>query len=268
MSSSGGPSSPTAAGPSSSSASGPSSPTAAGPSSSSASGPSSPSASGPSSPTAAGPSSSSAAGPSSSSAAGPSSSSAAEPSPLFVPAPSPSFVPAWSSSYAAASSSAAGSSSSSSKKITLKCSDGQTFQVDEVVALQSETIKHIIEDDCADGVIPLPNVTSNILIKVIEYCKYHIETPFYDEITGWVNQDLLDWDNDFVKVDQDTLFDLILAANYLAVKGLLDLTCRTVADKLKGRTVEQMRETFHIQNDLTPEQEENIRKEHAWAFEN
>lgn len=58
------------------------------------------------------------------------------------------------------------------------------------------------------------------------------------------------------------------AANYLAIKGLLDLTCRTVADKLKGRTVEQMRETFHIQNDLTTEQEENIRKEHAWAFEN
>ncbi|KAI4366294.1 hypothetical protein MLD38_022186 [Melastoma candidum] len=33
----------------------------------------------------------------------------------------------------------------------------------------------------------------------------------------------------FVKVDQATLFDLILAANYFNIKGLLDLTCQTDA---------------------------------------
>ncbi|KAA8536615.1 hypothetical protein F0562_029093 [Nyssa sinensis] len=58
---------------------------------------------------------------------------------------------------------------SSSKKITLKSSDGESFEVEEVVALESQTIKHMIEVDCADSVIPLPNVTSKILAKVIEY---------------------------------------------------------------------------------------------------
>ncbi|OWM63533.1 hypothetical protein CDL15_Pgr019483 [Punica granatum] len=33
----------------------------------------------------------------------------------------------------------------------------------------------MIEDDCADNVIPLPNVSSKILSKIIEYCKKHIE---------------------------------------------------------------------------------------------
>ncbi|KAM7490782.1 hypothetical protein LguiA_033703 [Lonicera macranthoides] len=47
------------------------------------------------------------------------------------------------------------------RKITLKSSDGKVFEVDEIVALESQMIKHMIEDDCADNGIPLPNVTGN-----------------------------------------------------------------------------------------------------------
>ncbi|KAE8037881.1 hypothetical protein FH972_010434 [Carpinus fangiana] len=60
------------------------------------------------------------------------------------------------------------STMSSSKKITLKSSDGE---VDEAMALELLTIKHMIEEDCADNVIHLPNVRSKILAKVIEYCN-------------------------------------------------------------------------------------------------
>jgi S-phase kinase-associated protein 1 len=70
-----------------------------------------------------------------------------------------------------------------------------------------------------------------------------------------------------MEVDQATLFDLIMAANYLNIKGLLDLTCQTVANMIKGKTPEQIRQTFNIKNDFTPEEEEEIRKENAWAFE-
>ncbi|KAM0058920.1 putative S-phase kinase-associated protein [Helianthus debilis subsp. tardiflorus] len=98
---------------------------------------------------------------------------------------------------------------SSSKTIVLRSSDGETFEVDEVVAVESQTIKHMIEDGCADTSIPLPNVTSKILSKVIEYCKKHVETPNSDEKVA--EEDLKTFDSDFVKVDQGTLFDLILA---------------------------------------------------------
>nr|AII79402.1 S-phase kinase-associated protein 1-like protein 5 [Malus hupehensis] len=155
--------------------------------------------------------------------------------------------------------------SSSSKKITLKSSDGESFEVEEAVALESQTIKHMIEDDCADNGIPLPNVTSKILAKVIEYCKRHVDAAKPDEKIS--EDDLKAWDQEFVKVDQATLFDLILAANYLNIKGLLDLTCQTVADMIKGRTPEEIRKTFNIKNDFTPEEEEEVRRENQWAFE-
>ncbi|CAN6563395.1 unnamed protein product [Malus baccata var. baccata] len=155
--------------------------------------------------------------------------------------------------------------SSSSKKITLKSSDGESFEVEEAVALESQTIKHMIEDDCADNGIPLPNVTSKILAKVIEYCKRHVDAAKPDEKIS--EDDLKAWDQEFVKVDQATLFDLILAANYLNIKGLLDLTCQTVADMIKGKTPEEIRKTFNIKNDFTPEEEEEVRRENQWAFE-
>ncbi|XP_042494262.1 SKP1-like protein 1B [Macadamia integrifolia] len=153
----------------------------------------------------------------------------------------------------------------SSNTVTLKSSDGETFDVDKAVAIESQTIKHMIEDDCADNGIPLPNVTSKILAKVIEYCKKHVESTKNDDRT--VDEELKSWDAEFVKVDQATLFDLILAANYLNIKSLLDLTCQTVADMIKGKTPEEIRKTFNIKNDFTPDEEEEVRRENQWAFE-
>ncbi|CAI0557667.1 unnamed protein product [Linum tenue] len=156
------------------------------------------------------------------------------------------------------------------KKFTLRSSDGETFEVEEAVAVESQTIKHMIEDDCADSEIPLPNVTSAILAKVIEYCRKHVEAGAdkeKDKLITSPDEALKTWDADFVKVDQNTLFDLILAANYLNIKSLLDLTCQTVADMIKGKTPEEIRKTFNIKNDFTPEEEEEVRRENQWAFE-
>ncbi|KAF7847276.1 hypothetical protein BT93_L3130 [Corymbia citriodora subsp. variegata] len=103
---------------------------------------------------------------------------------------------------------------SSAKKITLRSSDGESFEVDEAVAVESQTIKHMIEDDCADSGIPLPNVNSRILAKVIEYCKKHVESAKSDDRT--TEDDLKAWDAEFVKVDQATLFDLILVSRFVS----------------------------------------------------
>ena len=158
--------------------------------------------------------------------------------------------------------------------VTLQSLDDQEFRITVKTAKMSDTIKNLIEDAGTDLPIPLPNVTGKILKKVVEYCVYHTDnpTPVSAATAAAAGEekrtdDLCTWDIDFCKVDQPTLFELILAANYLDIKGLLDATCKTVANMIKGKTPEEIRKTFNIVNDFTPEEEEQVRKENEWCEE-
>ncbi|KAL2459967.1 SKP1-like protein 11 [Abeliophyllum distichum] len=155
------------------------------------------------------------------------------------------------------------STEATKKMIVLKSTDGETFEVEESVAVQFQSIKHMFEDNLAGSFIPLPNINSEILAKVIDYCKHHVNDTT-DEVA---DENLKGFDADFVNVAHNTLFDLILAANYLNIKSLLDLTCQSVADMIKGKTPEEIGNFFNISVDYTPEEEEEIRRENAWAFE-
>ena len=82
-----------------------------------------------------------------------------------------------------------------------------------------------------EEVVPLPNVNAAILKKVIQWATYHKDDPPLpedDENKEKRTDDICSWDADFLKVDQGTLFELILAANYLDIKVSLTLTLTTL----------------------------------------
>ncbi|XP_011499532.1 PREDICTED: S-phase kinase-associated protein 1-like [Ceratosolen solmsi marchali] len=158
--------------------------------------------------------------------------------------------------------------------IKLKSSDDQVFDVDVKVAQCSITIKTMLEDlgmpeEEEDEPIPLPNVSGSVLKKVLEWANYHKDDPPIneDENPEKRTDDICEWDMEFLKVDQGTLFELILSANYLDIKGLLDVTCKTVANMIKGKTPEEIRKTFNIKNDFSPIEEDQVRKENEWCEE-
>ena len=138
------------------------------------------------------------------------------------------------------------------------------FEVEKEVACRSATLAYIF--DPAKGkkdALELKMIDSKVLSKVIAYCIYHHKAEAESRPEDVKNA----WDKDFVKVDDETLFNLILAANYLDIKPLLDLTCKTVADEIKGKTPEEIRVRFNIKNDFTPEEEEEVKRENAWCEE-
>eukprot|EP00121_Abeoforma_whisleri_P002819 Awhi_evm1s2535 len=56
-----------------------------------------------------------------------------------------------------------------------------------------------------------------------------------------------------------------MASNYLHIKPLLNLTCKTVANMINGKDVEEIRQTFNIANDFTAEEEAICKMENEWC---
>jgi len=155
--------------------------------------------------------------------------------------------------------------------ITLKSSDGKTFEVSKEAAERlSKFLKEKIAGGSIDGGIQLEKIGSEALEKVVDYFNKHADSDpsgisFVDTAAS---EELKEWDRKLVDgLRMGAFFDLVQAADYLGMAGLVDVTCRKLADMMKGKTPVQIREMFNIKNDYTPEQEEEVRRENAWAFD-
>ncbi|KAH8305232.1 hypothetical protein KR018_005786, partial [Drosophila ironensis] len=159
--------------------------------------------------------------------------------------------------------------------IKLQSNDGEVFETEIVVSKCSGTIKTMLEDcrmeEDENAVVPLPNVHSSILRKVLEWAVHHkLDEPLEDgsSLSPEANSYELQWNYDFLEVDQNTLMELIRAANYLDIKALLKLSCTKVAHMIRGKTPEEIRSIFNIENDFTSAEEQQMRLENTWGVDN
>jgi len=156
-------------------------------------------------------------------------------------------------------------------KIRLVSNDGEMFQLDIEVAKKSEVIKEMLEncDDSSEDV-PLPTISSDQLRKVVQWLEQHRGDVVMDRLKGeekdYNSDNIPEWDKKFFNLSQVELFDLILAANYLDIKDMLDLLAKSVANMMKGKTAQEIRETFNIECDLTEEEIEKIQNENEWEM--
>lgn len=175
-------------------------------------------------------------------------------------------------------------SKAATQTVVLVSGEGEKFTVERKIAERSLLLKNYLndmhdnnidsdedeseeEEDNDEIVMPVPNVRSSVLQKVIEWAEHHKNSNFPDEDDDDSRKSApVDaWDREFLKVDQEMLYEIILAANYLNIKPLLDAGCKVVAEMIRGRSPEEIRRTFNIVNDFTPEEEAAIRRENEWA---
>ena len=158
-------------------------------------------------------------------------------------------------------------------KVILISSDGETIETSAKAAMRSTIIKDSIQDSREDIIeFNANNVKGNILKKIVEYLEHYKETepkeierplpsPNFKECVE-------EWDFNYIDINLDEIFEIILAANYLDIKPLLELSSAKVASILKGKTIEEIKQTFGITNDFTPEEEQQIIEENKWCMEN
>lgn len=151
------------------------------------------------------------------------------------------------------------------------------FKVSLEAAKMSLLFRDILGDsEGKENIIPVPDTSSETLELVLEYMEHYVnrpvktlERPLKHPIENLVDK----WDLEFLHnklhIDKGhaSLFEVMQAANFLNINGLLDLTCGCVANMIRGKNAEQIREMFKIENDFTPGEEERIRTENGWCNE-
>eukprot|EP01138_Halocafeteria_seosinensis_P004866 gb/GECG01004976.1/.p1 GENE.gb/GECG01004976.1/~~gb/GECG01004976.1/.p1 ORF type:complete len:156 (+),score=23.84 gb/GECG01004976.1/:1-468(+) len=100
--------------------------------------------------------------------------------------------------------------------VTLLSQENTRFVVPREQAELSGLVKTMTEDEGNEEEVPLMDVRADVLKKVIEFCRHHtteghpikeIEKPLPSSNLASI---VSEWDANFVDVDQETLFDLIL----------------------------------------------------------
>jgi len=122
--------------------------------------------------------------------------------------------------------------------VKLMSSEGDVLESEPKAVCMSTLIKDIIDDDNGiDEEIPLPNVRTDVLSKVIDYCNFHkhraaekFQTPL--KSTDLTQCGISGWDCEYINVDDELVFELILAADYLGIESLKDLGCAKIASKV------------------------------------
>jgi hypothetical protein len=140
-------------------------------------------------------------------------------------------------------------------KLTSKC--GTSISIKKKWAFVSVLVKTSIENDETATEVPLPGVDGPILKLVTKYMQHHegveppiVESPLKSTVMKEVCQDK--WDAEFIDnigEIRQSLYDLILAANYMDIKSLLHLGLAKVASLIKGQPLDKLKDILSTEND-------------------
>jgi S-phase kinase-associated protein 1 len=155
------------------------------------------------------------------------------------------------------------------KNCILVSGDEGLFEVPERALHKAKLIKQLLDEPeyidpkqlvgCPSfmrnrRIIELPNITASVLAQAIEFCIYHSQNGVFKEIQKPLVRVLhfadmtTEWDAAFVDKDPQQISDLIMAANYLDIKSLMDLCSAKVAWMITTLDTEDIQKSIGIAN--------------------
>lgn len=143
--------------------------------------------------------------------------------------------------------------------LQLECSDKIIFTVNHDVIKCSKTISNMLvslrlnksEIESQIVCVPLNKISSTVLEKVLQWAEHYKNASKFDEDRFEAKElKLSEWDMYFLKENDEYLLDIMLAAKFLNIQLLLDMTCQTVAARIKGRTAVRFNNVFNPSNEV------------------
>jgi len=149
------------------------------------------------------------------------------------------------------------------ESLTLKSGGQQpkTFEINKADAELSKFVTTILEGDAQATSIEIRQVPPETLEHVVKYLQHHkgkepdpLPCPVRSIHMAQIVSDK--WDATWIDAfDKKTIFEIILAANYMDIKSLLHLGCAKIATLIKQLDQKEINRII--------EEEEKYRREHA-----
>ena len=153
----------------------------------------------------------------------------------------------------------------------LKSSDNIIKEVDKSLLMKSKLLKGLIEDYQGDEEeIPLNEVDSKNLDLILQYLEHYkneepkeIPKPFPERTDDEFLKGILndEWTFNYLQnISLEGLINLVNAANYLQIDGLINIIAAKLAHEMCNCEVEEARKKFGIECDMTEEEIAEIDK--------
>ena len=110
-----------------------------------------------------------------------------------------------------------------------------------------------------DETVELNNKSCSLIImkNIIYFLKHHDDFIKNNTDTDYI----IKWNNRFFDLPDNILFQIIEASCFLDIDSLFELSCNEVANVIKKcNTPNDVRKRFNIQDDITPEEKQEIYK--------
>ena len=155
------------------------------------------------------------------------------------------------------------------KNVKLKSSDGKIYEVPDTILQKSTLLKELTTDNEGE-VITLKEVNEECLKRIIEYLYHYkdfepkeIPKPFPEITDANFFRSILndEWTFNFLNnLSIEDAVNMVNASNYLQIDGLTNLLSAKLAYELSNCSVEEAKQKFQIEGDLTPEEIEEFDK--------
>lgn len=172
------------------------------------------------------------------------------------------------------------------RRILVRTPDSKDFVFDERIVRLSKVLSDKLEEGVKRYVLDDYRVNGDTIEKIREWCCHHVEHPDEDKFDDTDEEDddseiskrrygiqlinnrirermrfvwIPEWDRRWMqKMDQLMLISLVTGAHLLKIKRLVNIVSKTIANTMRGKSPNSIREMYNISNDLP---EESQRKE-------
>ena len=143
-------------------------------------------------------------------------------------------------------------------------SDSVVYTVPEAVVARCGTLSAAVAAGVTAHVpVPVPNVTAYDMSVVVEYYIRLAELSALGVPPATAASHKTRF---FAQTGTPALFSVMNAANYLDARELLEDASAYVADLIRGKTPDAIREVLNLQADTTAAESAAVRHAFAWAF--